>query len=281
MGSILRQDYFGDMILIASNRKFRPKRFERVEEKKSGVCVFCPGNENLTPQETDRVSKNDKWIMRRFPNKFPFSTKGETHQVIIETEDHNKRLSSFSEKRMSNTYEFYQKSVKSVKTKGYIYLFKNEGSYAGASVAHSHSQLVGLPRRPQILELEKKYLNFEKILKQEEEYIILEDDNFFTYSPKASKFPLECWIVNKRKSSSLSNMSHDELFSVSKQLLHIMKKLDKKLAKPSFNLFHHDNGPNYHVHVVPRITTLAGMEIGLNTFINEVKPEEAVRFYKK
>ena len=60
-----------------------------------------------------------------------------------------------------------------------------------------------------------------------------------------------------------------------------MKKLDDELKNPAFNLFHHDSGPDYHIHVIPRISVLAGMELGINTFINSVPPKESVRFSRK
>jgi len=51
------------------------------------------------------------------------------------------------------------------------------------------------------------------------------------------------------------------------------------LGDVSFNVIHHEE-PNYHMHVVPRISTMAGMELGMNIFINSIPPEDAVRFYK-
>ena len=279
MGSELRQDYFGNPVLLAKNRKFRPKHFIRKDKIAKKVCPFCPGNEGLTPPETDRFEVGGNWVFRSFPNKFPFVPAGEVHEVIAETRKHDKRLSDFSLDEMVELFHFYQRRINRVK--GYAYLLKNEGSTAGASIPHAHSQLVTLPKKPKIISVEKRVLNFKEIKKSEKKYVISEDKHFFSYCPRASKYPLEAWIVCKRESSNLKDLSVGELKSVSKQLLFIMKKLDGKLKKPAFNLFHHDSGPNYHIHVIPRISVLAGMEMGLNAFVNSVPPEEAVRFYKK
>jgi UDPglucose--hexose-1-phosphate uridylyltransferase len=278
MGSELRQDYFGNWVLIARKRKFRPKYFVRKDKKITGKCPFCPGNEDKTPPETDRVEKNGEWAFRSFPNKYPFAPREENHEVIVETRAHNKRLSNFKPGEILELYHFYQRRVN--KMKNFTYLFKNEGANAGASIPHAHSQLVTLPRKPKLAGVEKRALNFKEILKKEKRMVVKEDKQSVSYCPRASKHPLEAWIVSKRGTSALGNLTVKEMKSVSQKLLLIMKKLDGKLKNPAFNIYHHDT-PNYHLHAVPRITTLAGMELGLNVYVNPVPPEEAVRFYKK
>jgi UDPglucose--hexose-1-phosphate uridylyltransferase len=279
MGSELRQDYFGNYVLIAKNREFRPKHFIRTDKTVKKICPFCPGNEKLTPPETDRVEVGGKWVFRSFPNKFPFTPVGEVHEVIVEARGHSKRLSDFGLDELVELFHFYQRRINRVK--GYAYLLKNEGSTAGASIPHSHSQLVTLPKKPKIISVEKRVLDFKDIRTSEKSFVISDDKHSFSYCPKASKYPLEAWIVCKRSGSNLRDLSVKEMESVSKKLLFIMKKLDVNLKNPAFNLFHHDSGPDYHIHVIPRISVLAGMEMGLDTFVNSVPPEEGVRFYKK
>ena len=73
----LRKDYILERyVIIAEKRKIRPKEFVKKEELVDPkVCVFCPGNEKLTPPEIGRVEKKGKWQIRWFPNKFPFVDK--------------------------------------------------------------------------------------------------------------------------------------------------------------------------------------------------------------
>lgn len=274
----LRKDYFGNWVIIAEKRKFRPKHFERAKKESKAICPFCPGNEKETPPETDRIEEKGNWIFRSFPNKYSFAPQGYIHEVITETRQHGQRLSQFDKEHMLALFKFYQRRIKNA-GKGYAYLFKNEGATAGASIAHSHSQLVTLPK-PRVLLTEAKKLDFKKIKKEEEEMIIKENETAFSYCPKASHTPYETWIVCKRKNSTVGNLKENELRDVSELLLEILKKIDNKLGRPDFNIYHHDNGPDYHMHIVPRITTLAGMENGVNVYINQLPPEKAVRFYK-
>src|SRR3990172_3398411 len=109
MGSELRQDYFGNWVLIAEGRRFRPKNIKTVEEKSVGVNPFKPGNEGMTPPENDRVEKSGKWFFRSFPNKYSFTTEGQVHEVIVETNKERKRLSDLKPSEIFHLYNFYQK----------------------------------------------------------------------------------------------------------------------------------------------------------------------------
>ncbi len=68
----IRKDYILDRyVIIATDRAKRPAQFiKKKQNTKKGTCFFCPGNENLTPPEIDRIEKNNKWLVRCFPNKF-------------------------------------------------------------------------------------------------------------------------------------------------------------------------------------------------------------------
>ncbi len=279
MGSILRKDYFGNWVLIAKDRAFRPQQFAK-PKKKTGIDPFAPGKEKMTPPETGRIEKAGKWVFRSFPNKYSFAPEGEAHEVIVEARERGRRLSDFTPNQIFDLFRFYQHTFKRLSSQGYAYLFKNEGSAAGASIPHSHSQIVTLPEKPQIVLQEENCLDFRKILKKEYEYVISDDELSFSYCPHASKFALESWIVCKRKGSTLGNLTVEELSGVSKKLLQIMKKLDKKAGEPDFNILHH-NSPNYHIHIIPRVATMAGLEIGMHSYVNIVPPKEALRFYKK
>lgn len=280
MGNELRTDYFGNQVFIAKGRKFRPKNLIAEEEvRKNAFCPFCPGNEKSTPPEISRVEKNGKWFFRLFPNKYPFTEEGEKHYVITESPGHNERLSDLDKREIFELYEFYQSALKKVPGKSYKFLFKNEGGKAGASIPHAHSQLISMSRVPSVVGLEKKFLDFARIRKTEGDMIFFEDDSFYAYCPAASRNKLEAWVVCKRKGSSLGNLNRDELLTASSTLLRLMKKLDGKLKRPSFNVIHRD-APNYHFKIIPRLATWAGVEYGINCYVNSVPPEDAVRFYK-
>ena len=117
----LRKDpIIGRWVIIATERARRPMDagFES-ERKPQGLCPFCPGHENLTPPEIlafrDGAPANQPgWKLRVIPNKFPaLRVEGDlvsegvglydkmtgigAHEVIIETPEHNLRLSQYTE----------------------------------------------------------------------------------------------------------------------------------------------------------------------------------------
>src|SRR3989338_1341747 len=86
----LRKDYILDRwIIISERRKERPKQFKREHKKEEGVCVFCKGNEPMTPDEIGRInekesgsdSSNSSWKARWFANKFAFVSSEEDPKV--------------------------------------------------------------------------------------------------------------------------------------------------------------------------------------------------------
>ena len=89
----------------------------------------------------------------------------------------------------------------------YILIFKNHGEAAGASLEHSHSQLIALPILPinvvQELEGAKQYfLSKERcvfcdIIRQEKDggIRVVAETEFMTSAPYAPRFPFETWIM--------------------------------------------------------------------------------------
>ena len=97
----------------------------------------------------------------------------------------------------------------------YVFIFRNQGEAAGASLAHPHSQLIALPVVPKRLMEElnssREYFNYKErciycdIVRQEKEQnvrIISENQDFMSIAPFASRFPFETWILPKRHNSS-------------------------------------------------------------------------------
>ncbi len=178
----LRKDpIVGRWVIISTDRAKRPTDFVREAVKiKGGFCPFCYGNESKTPPEilAYRPSTNGStpqkdspgWTIRVVPNKFPalgiegnLNKQAEgmfdkmngigAHEVIIETPDHNATLASLPAKRIEDVLWAFRDRILDLKKDRrfkYILLFKNHGEAAGASLEHSHSQLIALPILPDL-----------------------------------------------------------------------------------------------------------------------------------
>ncbi len=103
----------------------------------------------------------------------------------------------------------------------HIYIFKNVGPSAGASLAHAHSQLVALPLVPPFVEgklirarehyqLKQRSL-FSDILHTERadgSRLVAENDGYVLFCPFASRFPFELAIFPKRHHPEFISCTH-------------------------------------------------------------------------
>jgi UDPglucose--hexose-1-phosphate uridylyltransferase len=182
-------------------------------------------------------------------------------------------------------------------------VFKNHGSIAGASLDHSHSQLISLPIVPKRISEEisggmnyYKYKDrcvFCDIIAQERDdnvRVIYENSRFIALSPYASRFPFETWILPKNHEPYFIFQSDDDNYhDAADALSTILKKHDKVLNSPPYNFMIHTtplgNGdtPHYHWHIeiIPRLTKMAGFEWGTGFYINPTPPEEATTYLKE
>ncbi len=325
----LRKDPItGRWVIIATDRAKRPSDFSRetVELKGAGFCPFCPGNELKTPPEVlayrDGGGANQPgWRLRVIPNKFPalrvegdLDRQGEglydkmngigAHEVIIETPDHMLSLADLAEKQVSDVFWAFRERILDLKKDRrlrYILVFKNHGEGAGATLEHTHSQLIALPVVPkrvlEEIEGSKRYYDFKErcvycdITRQEAESgtrIVLETEQYLVIAPYAARFPFETWVVPRRHSSHFEDTDNADIQKLAWVVRATIRKLDKVLDRPPYNMVLHtapvQEGamPHYHWHLelMPRLTKVAGFERGSGFFINPTPPEEAASFLR-
>ena len=173
----LRKDpVLGRWIIISKERRKRPTDFI-IEEPKvlGGFCPLCPGNEQSTPPEiiafrnnAYSFSNDSGWQVRVVPNKYPalviegdLGKEGEglydrmngigAHEVIVECPGHDELFSELPVEHMTLVFRTYRDRLKDLERDlrfRYVMIFKNFGRAAGASLEHSHSQLIALPVLP-------------------------------------------------------------------------------------------------------------------------------------
>ena len=170
----LRKDpVTGRWVIISTPRRKRPNdfRIEPAVPLGGEYCPFCPGREDLTPPEVLAFRQNGSapnsagWDLRVVPNKFPalqvegsLDREGEgmfdrmngigAHEVVIEHPDHSKTLAMMTEGEVERTLWACRERIVDLKRDRrfrYIFVFKNHGAAAGASLVHLHSQLIALP----------------------------------------------------------------------------------------------------------------------------------------
>jgi UDPglucose--hexose-1-phosphate uridylyltransferase len=326
----LRKDpVVGRWVIIATEREKRPSDFRSEPQPvRSEFCPFCEGNEDKTPPEIlayrDRQSRTNQpgWRVRVVPNKFPalqiegnLDKRGDgiydrmngigAHEVIIETPKHEITITALSPAHVEEVlWSYRDRLVDLKKDTRFVYglVFKNVGSAAGASLEHTHSQLIVTPTVPIAVAEEmngsETFYKFRgrclfcDIIDQEisvRDRIVMDDPNFLAIEPYAPRFPFETWIIPKRHSSHFENIQRFEIEGLVNVLLTVLTRLEKALSNPSYNYIIHTSPfdrselPYYHWHleIIPRLTRVAGFEWGTGFYINPVPPERAAEFLRE
>ncbi|WP_457642519.1 galactose-1-phosphate uridylyltransferase [Persephonella sp.] len=315
-----------------------PLNWEDKKKTGKENCPFEPGKEYLTPQEVfairDPDTKPDEpgWRVRIIPNKFPalkpeeqFFRTSEAihdkmggygfHEVIIDTPDHERHINNFSIDELVLMFTAYRERMKQLyeeKNIYYVQIFKNHGKEAGKSLYHSHSQLIALPRIPkrigtQIKQCRSYHMEKERCLLCDEINfelregirVVHDNDHFIVYSPFASAFPFELRVVPKEHLDDFTMVTDNMIYYLSKAVQIAVKKLDKLLKNPPFNMMLHTSpprrnlpyDPNYfyeidklfhwYIEIFPRMAIHAGFELGTEFFINPTPPEEAAKYLRE
>lgn len=318
--SEFRKDIVTDQwVIIASERGTRPSEFHvSIEKNNQKQCPFCIGYEYLTPapvlQFDNAVSK--QWQVRVVPNKFPalnqaegdtFSNNGiyenmagfGTHEVIIETPLHNERMVDFDSEHLVLVLRAYRSRLTALskdRKNKFILLFKNHGHQAGATLEHSHSQMITTPILPITIKNKlngsmdyyKKnnrcvYCQIIEFEEQEKKRGIAENKDFLAYAPYASRVPYEICLLPKNHQHRFEEINDKQLHSLALILKNTLKSIDQAIEDPPFNMILHTS-PKYektekyfhwHIEIMPKLSMLAGFELGSGFFINTTPPEMA------
>jgi UDPglucose--hexose-1-phosphate uridylyltransferase len=326
----LRKDpIHGRWVIISTERNRRPSDFVTEERRPmGGFCPLCEGNEDRTPPEIIAFRDNGTppntpgWTLRVVPNKFPalriegeLDREGEgiydkmngvgAHEVVIETPRHEEILATLPLRDVNNVLYAYRERIIDLRRDQrlrYVLVFKNHGVAAGASLEHSHSQIIALPIVPrrvsEEIEGSKTYFNFKDrcvfcdIIRQEMQQkrrIITENKSFLSVAPFASRFPFETWILPKTHYCSFEHMDLSLYEQAAQILSDTLQRIYRVLNDPPYNYVIHTSSfpemdaEHYHWHfeIMPKLTKVAGFEWGTGFYINPTPPEEAAAYMRE
>jgi UDPglucose--hexose-1-phosphate uridylyltransferase len=328
MGELRKDPITGRWVIIATERQARPHDFASEPQPiESRFCPFCEGHEDKTPPEIAARRSNGSgpnqpgWQVRVVPNKFPaLGIEGElrsqgigvydamsgigAHEVIIETPRHEISLTGLDAGHVFDVLGVYRDRLSDLKQDvrfDHALLFKNVGKAAGASLEHTHSQLIATPIVPiRVAEEMRGAATFHEyrgrciwcdIIEQElgeGRRVIYENEDMVVVAPFASRFPFEACVLPRRHASRFEETDDSGLRALTDALLQVLGRLEKGLQAPPYNYMIHSApfrqppSPSYHWHIeiTPRLTKVAGFEWGSGFYINPVPPEEAVRFLR-
>ena len=127
----------------------------------------------------------------------------------------------------------------------YIMVFKNFGPTAGATLSHSHTQLIALPVVPLRVQEEidgarahfalKERCIFCDIIQYESEAdrrLLVENEHFIVLAPYAPRFSFELAIYPKRHNPAFETTSDAEMESLSRILSETLGKVGRAAEPP-------------------------------------------------
>jgi UDPglucose--hexose-1-phosphate uridylyltransferase len=330
MPELRRDPIVGRWVIIATERARRPSDLSTCPPPpQPALCPFCPGHEDKTPREVYVSGRHPSappngpgWKVRVVPNRFPaLKIEGDldrqaegiydrmngigAHEVIVETPEHGRALKDLAPAELTEVLFAFKARILDLRNDmrfRYILAFKNHGHLAGASLDHTHSQLIALPVVPRqvIEEIEgakrhydlKERCIFCDVVGQERRdrtRLVHENDEFVVFAPYAPRSPFETWIMPKRHESNFEAEPKERLAFLAEALGTTMRRIASALGDPAYNFIIHSNpvrdaaSPSYHWHVeiMPALTQVAGFEWGSGFHINPVPPEEAAEFLRK
>jgi UDPglucose--hexose-1-phosphate uridylyltransferase len=326
-------------VVIAGEHGRRPKDFI-INRKKlvTHACPFCYGHEDKTPAEVfalrpdASLANQPGWRVRVIPNKFPvlriegqLDNRGEglydvmngigAHEVIIETPDHERHPADLSAAEWCDVFRAFRSRLIDLRRDmrfRHIVIFKNHGLEAGATIPHTHSQLLALPVLPPRLRTVLKacreyFLRKERclvcdLLAQEladGRRLVRADRDFAVYAPFAASRPFSLLIVPRRHSHDFALQPDQTLAALGEVLREVLLRLRAVLRDPPFNLLLHtapsglprpgrpdcwsslSQDFHWYLELTPCLLRTAGFEEGTGFFINPTPPEEAARYLRE
>jgi UDPglucose--hexose-1-phosphate uridylyltransferase len=205
----------------------------------------------VLPEEGD-------WRVRVVPNLYPAL---ERQEVVVHSRRHARSLAELEGDEPELIAEAWQRRAAAVP--GYLHALVNEGREAGSSLPHSHSQLVWLPEplpehaRPRL------------------EGMLDADGDLIAGCPWASRLPYETVIAPAEPDPA--GIQSTLLGMALRLLVDIVRRLHAVEGPVPLNVWLEHDRQDWRIVLLPRLTILAGLELGAGIFVNTLPPEEAAR----
>ena len=324
-----RDPVCGRWAVVAPERSHRPITLVGAEPRhrtngERKPCPFCPGQEYDTPNEVlaDRepgsLPDGPGWRLRVVPNKFPavrpdvgeescavegmvfLATPGLGRaEVMIECAEHLPDPTQLSDERFAAVFRAYRDRVLALAGDprlAYAAVFKNVGAEAGASLGHTHSQIIATPVVPELVEAElaggREFhartgrCVFCDLAARElvaGERVIAHSKQFLAVAAYAPRYAYEFWVLPLAHSARYETLTDDAAHELAGLMKRVLVALDRARGEPAYNWFLHTAplrsgelpGYHWHIEVLPRTARPAGLEWGYGCFITTVAPEEA------
>jgi UDPglucose--hexose-1-phosphate uridylyltransferase len=276
---------------------------------------FLEGHEDRTPPELFRAGGGEPdapgWTVRVVPNLYPALTPDGAepepdaypdlfsaaparggHEVVINAPQPLVSLSQLEPAQVATALEVWRARIRHHTETGaaYVHVIVNERREGGASLPHTHAQVYALPFVPAQVARERERFgahatrtmggNLLGDLVQEEvrrrDRVVAVDEEAVLIAPYASRLPFQLMLAPRRPQPRFED---DDTGAA---LLHdALARLARRFGSPPpLNLWVRTAPPGadrfgWRIDIQPRLTHLAGLEMGAGVNLNIVAPEQA------
>ena len=285
-----------ESVLVATARSMRPKKEEPPvpHDTRAYVetCPFCSGNESMTPASIARVPSEGDWKMRIVENLYPILGDDNEnpnfvfglqhtmngygrHEVVIDHSSHGIRIHEMTEEHLSLLFATYRTRMEQLYNANprikNVLVFKNFGPAAGASIAHTHSQIIAMPVVPDNVQAEVRNsaaffeanqhcifcslideaLTFEATLYDKDsgeirrkinvgQFVVERSKRFIAIKPFASRYEWEVQILPLAHQADFLEANPEDLADLAWIFRRTMARLNAVLGgAPQYNYFLH------------------------------------------
>jgi UDPglucose--hexose-1-phosphate uridylyltransferase len=211
--------------------------------------------------------------VRVVPNLYPAL---ERQEVVISVPRHVSSLAELDDIEVARIAEAWRAraAVAAAEGFGYVQALLNEGREAGASLPHSHTQLAWIREVPPAVAGERTSEGECGVceLLAGGENVIAEREGLVVMAHPAGRLPYELLIAPAEHEPDGFG---DRLGVALALLADAIRRLHAAVGGPvPLNAWLHTGG-HWHVELLPRLTVMAGLELGAGIYVNAVAPEDA------
>lgn len=210
----------------------------------------------MTPPHTLVLPEDGDWHIRVVPNLYPALDRQE---VVVHAPEHARSIAELDDGRLELVAEAWRRR-RAAEPHGYLQALINEGREAGSSLPHTHSQLAWLPSEP-------------APEPAREGETIVERDGLVAWTPRVSRVPYETAIAPV--DGERGGFRSVRLGAALCILARLVRRLHALEGPVPLNAWLHDGGEGWRIVLFPRLSILAGLELGAGVFVNTLPPEEA------
>jgi UDPglucose--hexose-1-phosphate uridylyltransferase len=297
LSSELRRDPISRRIVIVAPGRARRPGLPVLAQDENGEpdCPFCEEREGQTPPEVfalgppGRASDTPGWRVRVVPNKFPALAGDDGRQeVVVHTPRHARSLAELTGGELDDVALAWRSRAAAARDAGfrYVHAFVNEGRAAGASLPHTHSQLLWLPDEPPLVAEEWRGIDpcalCAQLARERDDgrRVVVQSGGLLLLCPYASRGPFELLVAPLRCEGDA--FASELLGAAVRLAAEGIRRLRRHEGPVPFNAWLHtsrldDPRGHWHVEILPRLTVLAGLELGTGLWVNTLPPEDAVK----